>query len=117
MPFNKCPMCGFSESNLAKPVSNIMNTYKNERDELAVMNSNEKVVETSSGVWKLQASDNSQELSLVSPKSSAAIKAVAEANTNQVSLEQQAGNPITGIAKGAIIVGNPTAKASILPNI
>ena len=110
-------MCGFSEKNLAKPVSHQMNTYKNEKGQTAIINSNEQTIENANGTWTLQKPDGSQELALVAPRTSAATKALAEASAPPVSFEGEVGNPITGLAKGATVVGNPGATAPVLPNV
>lgn len=106
-------MCGFSEKNLAKPVSGAMNKYKNEQGNIAIRNSSEKEIEDAGGKWFLQLSDNSQDLALIAPKTSAAAKALAEVSAS-IGSEEQAGNPVTGLAKGATIVGNPGATAAML---
>lgn len=110
-------MCNYTDSQVAKPVSHIMNTYKNEQGQTAIINSNEQTIENDNGTWILQKPDGSQELALVAPKTSAAAKALAEASAPPVSFEGEVGNPITGLAKGATVIGNPGATAPVLPNV
>lgn len=114
-PFSgTCPMCQYTDRQVAKQVSNAMNKYKHTDGRETVMNSSEQEIETDTGKWVLQPNDGSQNLTLISPKTLAAIKALAEVSTGVASLEGQAGNPATGLAKGASIVGNPGATASML---
>lgn len=114
--FTKCPMCGYSVNQVAKPVSSQMNTYKNNKGELGVFPSHVGEFTTTNGItWIKQApAPGTSPISLTPPKTSAAVKAALELSKPEVSLENSAGNPVTGVAKGAIIVGAPVgAKDSV----
>jgi hypothetical protein len=109
----KCPMCGFSEKNVAKPVSSQINTYMNDKGEKAIFNNHVGEFTTPTGVkWvKQEPAPGTAPMSLL-PKNSAQIKAVAGLQL-EMSLENSAGNPTTGVAKGATIVGAPGARDSV----
>lgn len=102
----RCPMCGYSDKSVVKPVTNEMNSYKNERGETATMNSSQKEIVTANGTWKLQPKDISQEITIIRPVSSKDLEGLrAKALTDVVapSIQEVAGDPTTGLAKGATI--------------
>jgi hypothetical protein len=109
----KCPQCGFSEKQIAKPVSSQINTYKNQKGELGVFNNHVDSFKAGGNVWtKQDPAPGTSPISLA-PKTSAAVKAVSEATRETTSLEV-AGNPVTGVAAGAEIKGAPAGATAPL---
>ena len=113
-PFSgTCPMCSYSDSQAAKPVSSQMNTYKNQKGELGVFPNHVDEFSVKGNTWIKQAPlPGTSPIALIAPTTSAAIKAAVELARTGVSLENSAGDPVTGIAKGATIVGRPDAKGT-----
>jgi hypothetical protein len=111
--FTKCPMCGYSIMQVAKPVSSQINTYMNDKGEKAIFNNHVDEFTAPTGVkWvKQEPAPGTAPMSLL-PKNSAQIKAVAGFQP-ETSLENSVGDPATGIAKGATIVGAPGARDSV----
>jgi hypothetical protein len=103
----RCPMCQYSDKTVIKPVSNVMNTYRNEKGQIAVIPSSEKEIDNPSGKWILQAPSKDQQIlspriipGVVSQQTLTA--AVSAASVTPIPFSD-AGDPVTGLAKGATI--------------
>lgn len=105
----KCPMCGYSDKTAVKPVSNVMNTYKNEKGEVAVLPSFEQEVKTDKCTWTLLPKTKDQEILSLRPVPGVVAMqtqtaAIAATNTPAAPFSD-AGDYATGLAKGATIKG------------
>ena len=98
-------MCQYSDKTVVRPVSNVMNTYKNERGQTAVIASSEKEIDNPNGKWILQKPDESAVL--MSPKAVSGVVSettqavAASAALSAPSALSDAGDYKTGFAKGA----------------